>query len=345
MAETGEAIWGSLYVYAPNKGAPIFFTIAYAISAIFHRLTGLHPFCAVLFTIGYATREYGAYNYIYSPTNGVPLGLFMVSQICVFIGPPFLELANYHVLSRVFYYMPYASPLSPGRVTTFFGSIMFLVEGLNAAGVALSSNAKAKEAPKKSGHSLVLVALALQVFVIFVFVYFSVTFHRRCIKARVPGKAKAVNSTLITLYMSMTLIFVRCIYRLVENAMGTMNVDLRNIEALKKLSPLLRYVVFFYIFKESLMLINSVLWNVRHPGPELPQDHHIYLAPDGTEVEGEVDANEHRPLLLKVANAMMFGLLFRNNKPNSHAQSQELDEYPHVNGYKECGDRNRGHAS
>lgn len=29
-------VLGSLYVYAPNKGAPIFFTIAYAISAVFH---------------------------------------------------------------------------------------------------------------------------------------------------------------------------------------------------------------------------------------------------------------------------------------------------------------------
>lgn len=29
-------VLGSLYVYAPNKGAPIFFTIAYATSALFH---------------------------------------------------------------------------------------------------------------------------------------------------------------------------------------------------------------------------------------------------------------------------------------------------------------------
>lgn len=35
LTDTSKVL-GSLYVYAPNKGAPIFFTIAYAISAVFH---------------------------------------------------------------------------------------------------------------------------------------------------------------------------------------------------------------------------------------------------------------------------------------------------------------------
>lgn len=34
--EDGKVILGSLYIYAPNKGAPIFFTIAYAASAVGH---------------------------------------------------------------------------------------------------------------------------------------------------------------------------------------------------------------------------------------------------------------------------------------------------------------------
>ncbi|KAK6224398.1 RTA1 domain-containing protein [Colletotrichum tabaci] len=336
MAGSGVPILGSLYVYAPNKAAPIFFTIVYAISAAVHvwqchhykawKLIGLHPFCALLFTLGYALREYGAYNFMYLATDKTPMVLFILSQICIFIGPPLLELANYHVLGRIFHYVPSAAPFNPARVTTFFGGLMALVEGLNAAGVALSANAKAKDASKKAGHNLILVALALQVAVVLVFAYLSATFHRRCLNARVPAQTKAVQSTLTTLYLSMTLILVRCLFRLVENSMGATSVDLRSMEALLSLSPVLRYESYFYVFEASLMFANSVLWNVRHPGPHLPQNPHIYLAQDGTEVEREVDGDERRPLLLRMANTLMFGLLIRDNKSDLHRQPQELSE-------------------
>ncbi|KAI7785006.1 hypothetical protein LA080_008405 [Diaporthe eres] len=341
MAQDGQAILGSLYVYAPNKGAPIFFTIAYAISAIFHlwqcyryrswKLIGLHPLCAVLFTVGYAMREYGSYNYMYILDDSTPLIIFILSQVCILVCPPFLELANYHVLGRVFHYVPYAAPLSPSRVTSFFGGIMAIIEGLNGAGVSLSANANASEASKNTGHILVLIALVLQVLVIMVFAYLSISFHRRCIMARSPMQTKAVKSSLITLYMSMILIFVRCVYRLVENATGTTSVDIDNIEALEDLSPILRYEVYFYIFEASLMLVNSVLWNIRHPGPYLPQDHHIYLAQDGTEIKGEMTASDGRPFLLNIVNTLFCGLLFRDKKPARQSQSHELIEERHIN--------------
>lgn len=245
---------------------------------------------------------------------------------------PFLELANYHILGRIFHYVPHAAPLSPSRVTTFFGGLMAVIEGLNAAGVSLSANANAREASKNTGHILVLGALVLQVLVILVFAYLSIAFHRRCIKAQVPMQTKAVSSTLITLYTSMILIFVRCVYRLVENATGTTSVDLDDMEALKKLSPILRYEVYFYIFEASLMLVNSTLWNIRHPGPFLPQDHHIYLAQDGTEVKGEMSASDRRPFLLNMVNTLFCGLLFRERRVAPHSQSHELIGDRHING-------------
>ncbi|KAK1981751.1 RTA1 domain-containing protein [Colletotrichum cereale] len=343
MAGSGVPILGSLYVYAPNQPASIFFTTAYAITSAFHiwqchrfgswKLIGLHPFCATLFTLGYALRAWGANHYLYIPTDKTPLALFIISQICIFVSPPFLELANYHVLGRVFQYVPYASPFNPSRVTSFFGGLMALVEGLNGAGVSLSANANAKESSKKAGHNLILVALALQVVVILAFAYLSITFHRRLIKARIPAQVNLVKSTLTTLYLSMILIFVRCLYRLMENSLGTTSVDLRSMEALLQLSPILRYESYFYVFEASLMLVNSVLWNVRHPGPYLPRNPHTYLAQDGSEVEREDESSEHRPLLLTMANTLMFGLLIRDDKRNSYGQqSHELHESSASNG-------------
>ncbi|KAL2264436.1 hypothetical protein VTK26DRAFT_1 [Humicola hyalothermophila] len=97
MAGHGEPILYSLYVYAPNKAAPIFFAVAYGLSAVFHiwqcfhykawRLLGLHPLCAVLFTAGYALREYGAYNYLYSETDSMPLIMFILSQVFIYVCP------------------------------------------------------------------------------------------------------------------------------------------------------------------------------------------------------------------------------------------------------------------
>lgn len=47
-------------------------------------LTWLHPFCAVLFTVGYALREYGAFNYLFGYKN---LAIFIVSQVFIYICP------------------------------------------------------------------------------------------------------------------------------------------------------------------------------------------------------------------------------------------------------------------
>lgn len=48
------------------------------------KVIGLHPFSAVLFTGGYALREYGAYYYLYSPPV---LIIFVVSQVLIYVCP------------------------------------------------------------------------------------------------------------------------------------------------------------------------------------------------------------------------------------------------------------------
>ncbi|RYO87207.1 hypothetical protein DL766_004677 [Monosporascus sp. MC13-8B] len=313
----GEPILYSLYIYAPTKGAPLFFAIVYAISAVFHiwqcyrynafKLIAPYPVCGVLFTVGYAMREYGAYNYMYNVTAELPLIMFILSQVFIYTGPPLLELANYRVLSRLFHYVPYCSPLAPGRVLVTFGGLMILVETINSLGIALSANSSSSAEQQTLGSHLTIAAIAMQLGIIISFFCLATLFHRRCAKANIH--AKAIKTILITLYMSMILILIRSIYRLVEHT-GNTHVDLTDFESLKNLSPLLRYEVFFYIFEATLMLINSALWNVWHPGRFLPKDNHIYLAQDGTEVEGEA-GSDGRPLLDRAGHLLTFGVLFR----------------------------------
>ena len=73
MVDDGRYVEGSVWFYAPNKGAPVFFAVAFMASGLVHvwqavrykcwRLTGLYVFCSALFTAGFIAREIGAFHY------------------------------------------------------------------------------------------------------------------------------------------------------------------------------------------------------------------------------------------------------------------------------------------
>jgi hypothetical protein len=218
--------------------------------------------------------------------------------------------------------VPYFAPIPAGRVLSTFGALMAIVELLNALGVALASNPSSSHNQQELGSRLTIAALAMQLCVIIIFVFIAAIFHRRCVKANIH--AKAVSTPLIILYISMWLICVRCIYRLVEH-LGNTTVDLDNAESLMSLSPILRYEWFFYLFEATLMLINSVLWNIWNPGRYLPKNHHIYLSRDGeTEVEGKVQ-KAGNPWL----SVLTFGIFFREKQEQE--SFVELDDHSGTN--------------
>ncbi|OIW28759.1 putative RTA1 domain protein [Coniochaeta ligniaria NRRL 30616] len=309
----GQPVPGSLFVYAPNKVAPVIFTVMFAISAAGHiwqcyhykcfKLIGLHPLCAVLFTAGYALREIGAFNYIYNPQTII---IYIMSQVFIFICPPLLELANYHVLGRILHYVQHLAPLPPSRVSSIFGGLLALVELLNSLGVSLSANPASKPTTQELGSQLTIAALSIQLGVIVIFVVIAGMFHWRCAKANI--RARAVSTPLVTLYVSMVLILIRCIYRLIEH-LGNTAVHLSDPESLKRLSPILRYEWFFYVFEATLMLLNSALWNVWNPGRYMPRNSRVYLALDGvTELE-DADKPDKQPLLVTIGSVLTFGIV------------------------------------
>lgn len=188
---------------------------------------------------------------------------------------------------------------------------MALVETLNSLGVAFSSNPSMSHGGQELGKRLTITALTIQLGVIVIFVFLAAIFHWRCAKAKIH--AKSVATLLKIMYISMALILIRCIYRLIEH-MGNTTVRLNNLESLTALSPILRYEWFFYIFEATLMLTNSILWNMWNPGRYLPQNYHVYLAQDGrTELEEE-DRPDDRPLVTKAGSVLTFGIFFRKKE-------------------------------
>lgn len=264
-------------------------------------MTSLFPFCAALFAAGFAARSYGAFHFgdipayiagtlmIYaSPyVPMIPQGNLRGQGLTYLSYSPILELANYHILGRLMYYVPYCAPLHPGRVLTTFGTLSFLVEVLNGIGIAWLTRPGAKEEITRIGDSLTKASLLLQLGVITLFCFLAALFQRRCNRAGVGGRSQVVKP-LVTLYVSMALILIRTIYRVVDH----FSVDAlqRTVGAGRypmKLSPVIRYEWFFYVFEATVMLINMYLWNTLHPMGSLPSNYHVYLAKDGhTELEG-----------------------------------------------------------
>ncbi|KAI1340677.1 RTA1 like protein-domain-containing protein [Xylariaceae sp. FL0016] len=286
--DDGKYVEGSVWFYAPNKGAPVFFAVAFAATGAVHlwqamhykswRLTGLYVFCALIFLVGFVFREIGAFHY----DN---LVVYIVSICLCYAAPPLYELANYYILGRILYYVPYYSPIHPGRVLTTFAAISTIIEALNGIGASYIANRSLPQDTQEVGQSLLKAALLMQLIVVSLFVILAVTFHARCRKNGIHHVK--VDQSLLTLYISSAIIVVRCIYRTVEFFdLYSVDYDAPDFDP-TTLSAIIRYEWLFYVFEASLMLCNSVLLNVRHPRRWLPKSTKVYLARDKvTEIVG-----------------------------------------------------------
>ncbi|TGJ86248.1 hypothetical protein E0Z10_g2546 [Xylaria hypoxylon] len=275
----------NIWIYEPNKGAAIFFTVAFFATGAVHfwqavhyhswRLTGLYVFCSLLFIGGFIARVLGAFD-------GRNIVKYIVSIVLTYAAPPLYELGNYYILGRILYFVPHCSPIHPGRVLTTFAAVSTIIEALNGVAASYVANQTLPERLQNLGHTLFKITLILQLVVIFLFVSLATTFYYRCRKNGINHNK--VNQPLITLYISSAIIFVRTIYRTVEY----FEIDTINASTPASLqSPILRFEWFFYVFEAALMLINSALLNARHPRRWLPQSTKVYLAKDGiTEVMG-----------------------------------------------------------
>ncbi|TGO49040.1 hypothetical protein BOTNAR_0447g00050 [Botryotinia narcissicola] len=183
--ESGKPVEDSLYFYAPNKVAPVIFAVLIAISMVTHgyqcyrykcwKVTGLLPWCGCIYFAGFILREIGAFQY----SN---LNIYIASIVLLYAAPPIYELVNYFILSRILYYVPYHSPLHPGRVLTTFGAISAVVEALNANGAARLANSSLSEDAQETGRSLLKAALCLQLGILGAFIFLAAYFHLKCRK-------------------------------------------------------------------------------------------------------------------------------------------------------------------
>lgn len=193
------------------------------------KITILIPFGALLMVAGLAMREVGAF-YIDS------LGYLIASIVLLYSGPyvhhtvmsemsetnsglrPIYSGAAYFILARTLYYIPWLSPMHPGRILTMFIGIDFLIELLVANGASKSANTSASPAEHLAGQILVKVALILQACTFVVYFVVLAIWHRRVKRADLL--TKNLRNVVWTMYASAALITIRCIYRIIELFQG-----------------------------------------------------------------------------------------------------------------------------
>lgn len=159
---TSEAV-SNWYIYSPVHGASAAFAVLFAISGIAHiwqnnlkyrsfRIGFLLPWASLIFTTGFVLREYNSYH-----TSD--LNTFIASTVLLFVAPPVYNGANYFIFGRALYYLPYLSPIHPGRVWTTFITLDTLVGIIAGNGAARAANEGATNGERATGLILVKVSL------------------------------------------------------------------------------------------------------------------------------------------------------------------------------------------
>ncbi|KAL8955096.1 MAG: hypothetical protein Q9183_006794, partial [Haloplaca sp. 2 TL-2023] len=162
----------SLYDYAPSKVAPIIFLVVFLVSTIHHvylnayykswKITATLPWGGTLFVAGFIMREISAFK-----THHLPI--FIASTVLLLVAPPVYALTNYIILGRVLYYVPYLSPINPGRVVSTFVAIDVVVGILSANGGARIIQTNSTDSVE-AGQSMLRASILLQVIAFFLFV-------------------------------------------------------------------------------------------------------------------------------------------------------------------------------
>ena len=215
-----------------------------------------------------------------------------VSKSRANIRRPIYSLMNYIVLARTLYYVPYLTPIHPGRVLSTFIGLDVVIGALTGNGASYSANTNNPPSKIKMGRDLIRASIILQLGAFVGFIALEVVLHQRLLKARIMNSR--LKMIIFLLYTSSVLILVRNIYRVVSVWEGYDGY-------------LEKHEAFFYVFDATLMLLNSAMLNIRHPMNYLPQDNKIYLSPDGvTERVGPGWADK-RPFLITLFDPFDIG--------------------------------------
>ncbi|KAH7092869.1 RTA1 like protein-domain-containing protein [Auriculariales sp. MPI-PUGE-AT-0066] len=242
-----------LYHYEPSATAAILFGALFLISTLINTYQTIRtktwyliPFVVggVLSILGYMGRWMSSRQ-----TPDWTKGPFILQTLTLLVAPSLYAASIYMTLKRIISLVQ-AERLSPIRFSwltkLFVGGdfISFLLQGQNIDTIEM-------------GRNIILVGLFCQLVFFALFGVTSIVFHWRVLRnpTRLSEKTELAwvwRKHLYTLYFMSSLIFVRCVFRIIEYMQGTTGY-------------LMNHEVYMYIFDAFLMTIVSFTLNFLHP--------------------------------------------------------------------------------
>ncbi|KAF1344247.1 RTA1 like protein-domain-containing protein [Delphinella strobiligena] len=256
----------SIYGYAPNLGANVFFTIFFALSCavfIFQgvRYKGWWGF-TIATTIGTAFEAIGYISRIMLWNNPFSDAGFKLNIVLLTFAPAFFTAGIYLLLKQFcLVFGPRFSRLKPKSYTYIFISCDVLSVALQGAGGGISAGAMAGSTALQTGVDVMIAGLSFQVVTLVVFavlaadVAYSMWKHRN----ELPHETAALRATKrFKLFLGATIvafvaIFIRCAYRIAELKGGWGN-------------PIMRNEPEFIVLESVMITIAALAFNVFHPG-------------------------------------------------------------------------------
>ncbi|SMQ54100.1 unnamed protein product [Zymoseptoria tritici ST99CH_3D7] len=266
----------SLYPYDPNKAAPIAFAVLLTLIALtqiyqsfirfyWRAFGGVMTWASLVWIAGFICRSI-------SVRQVQTIGLFIAQYVLVLMGPPLYSAAEYFILGRLLGYLPYHTPIHPGRVLSTFILLSTVVETLTGSGAGNSAGTGRDPAQKKIGLDLVKSALILQCFVEVFFFSLVATVEIRCRKAK--NFPMNVRKVCYLLYITSAMVLLRCIVRTIEGFEASACAPDREDPYC---GPVSRNEWFLWTFEVSNITLFVILLCVFHPGNYLPRDSLVFL--------------------------------------------------------------------
>ena len=293
----------SIYPYDPSKPLPIVFAViifllAMSLTYQSHRYKWIHFglmmfWASAVWLAGFITRAISAFN----PSN---VGMFIAQYVLIFVGPPLYAASEYFILGRLLAYLPYHTPMHPGRVLTTFLLLSAAVESLAASGAASSVSANATPQDRSAAIIRIKASLILQEVLEAGFFGMVALVEYRC--RRAGHFPKNVRIMCRMLYVTSFMMTIRCIVRTIEGFEAT-DCDPSAPGYKGYCGPVQEYEWFLWVFEVANITVFVLLLALFHPGRYLPSNKAHYLDPaDGvTERIGPgYSAADSRPLLVTI---------------------------------------------
>lgn len=207
-----------------------------------------------------AVVEFGGYAARIASSKDIwQLGPYIAQSLLLLLAPALFAATIYMLLGRIIRYTDGAhySLVRPTWLTRLFvcGDVLSFLVQSSGGGIQASAGNNSY----KTGESIIVAGLFLQLLFFGLFIVVAVVFHIRIRKAQrsshlLPRATQEDwEKYLYALYAGSGLIVIRSVFRVIEYLMGNDGY-------------LLRHEVFLYIFDAVPMLFVMVLFNVVHPG-------------------------------------------------------------------------------